>query len=118
VRHGSERRRRKRRFLGLFLISSVDSRPWHRWEPELPELFQVICQRAPFSTFLARALAARGVHYGRVMLALAFGCGICATATLSIPGMLLVPMATEFGWSIGDFSAPRWKAGRHGVGWF
>jgi hypothetical protein len=40
--------------------------------------------------------------------------GISA-ATLSIPGVLLVPMATP---SIGDLSGPRWNAGRHGVGWF
>jgi hypothetical protein len=64
------------------LISRVDSRPWHRWK---------------FSTFLAHALAAKGILYGRV--ALDFGCGICASATLSIPDVLL-PMATEFGWSV------------------
>src|SRR4030095_6674640 len=59
-----------------------------------------------FSASLAHALAARGIHYGWVMTALAMGYGICASATLGIPGVLLVPMATEFGWSIGDLSGP------------
>ncbi|HEX2885624.1 MFS transporter [Vineibacter terrae] len=58
------------------------------------------------ATSLARALAARGIHYGWVMTALALGYGICASATLGIPGVLLVPMAAEFGWSIGDLSGP------------
>ncbi len=58
------------------------------------------------ATSLARALAARGIHYGWVMTALALGYGVCASATLAIPGVLLVPMAAEFGWSIGDLSGP------------
>ncbi|WP_178133268.1 MFS transporter [Vineibacter terrae] len=58
------------------------------------------------ATSLARALAARGIHYGWVMTALALGYGVCASATLGIPGVLLVPMAAEFGWSIGDLSGP------------
>jgi len=55
---------------------------------------------------LARKLAARGIHYGWVMVALAMAYGICASATLSIPGVLLVPMSAEFGWTIGDLSGP------------
>jgi MFS family permease len=58
------------------------------------------------STSLARVLSARGIHYGWVMVALAMGYGICSSATLSIPGVLLVPMSAEFGWSIGDLSGP------------
>lgn len=58
------------------------------------------------STLLARTLAARGIHYGWVIVALAFAYGICSSATLSIPGVLLVPMSTEFGWSIGELSGP------------
>lgn len=51
------------------------------------------------STSLARVLSARGIHYGWVMVALAMGYGMCSSATLSIPGVLLVPMSAEFGWS-------------------
>ncbi len=55
---------------------------------------------------LARALAARGIHYGWVMVALAMGYSICASATLGIPGVLLVPMSRELGWSLGQLSGP------------
>ncbi len=59
-----------------------------------------------FAASLARALAARGIHYGWVMVALALGYGVCSSAALSIPGVLLVPMSQEFGWSVGELSGP------------
>ena len=58
------------------------------------------------SKALARGLALYGIHYAWVIVALAFLFGVCASATLSIPGVLLVPMSKEFGWSIGDLSSP------------
>ena len=58
------------------------------------------------ATPIARALAARGIHYGWVMLALTFGYLVCSSAISSIPGVLLVPISREFGWSIGDLSGP------------
>ena len=58
------------------------------------------------ATSVARALAGRGIHYGWVMVALALGYGICSSAALSIPGVLLVPMSREFGWSLGELSGP------------
>jgi hypothetical protein len=41
---------------------------------------------------LARALAARGVHYGWVIAALAFYV-LFATSALGVPGVLILPMA-------------------------
>ena len=58
------------------------------------------------STSLARFLATRNIHYGWVMVALVLVYGICSSATLGIPGVLIVPMANELGWSIGDVSGP------------
>jgi predicted MFS family arabinose efflux permease len=55
---------------------------------------------------LARALAARGIHYGWFMVVLAMGYLVCSSATLSIPGVLLTPMARDLGWSISDLSGP------------
>ena len=55
---------------------------------------------------LARALAARGVHYGWVMVALTFGFVICSSAVMSIPGVLRLPISREFGWSVGELSGP------------
>jgi MFS family permease len=58
------------------------------------------------ATTLARGLAARGIHYGWVIVALTLGYGICTSAALSIPGVLLVPISQEFGWSLGELSGP------------
>ncbi len=49
------------------------------------------------ATSLARAVAARDIHYGWVMVALIFGYSVCASAALAIPGILLVPISKEFG---------------------
>lgn len=55
---------------------------------------------------LASFLAARGIHYGWLMVALTFLYGVCATAAMSIPGVLLTPISRELGWSIGELSGP------------
>ncbi len=59
-----------------------------------------------FAAALSRQLAKAGVHYGWVMVALCFAFGMTSAATLSIPGVLLVPISREFGWSIGELSGP------------
>jgi len=55
---------------------------------------------------LARSLAARGIHYGWVMVVLTFCYVICSSAVMSIPGVLLLPISREFGWSVGELSGP------------
>jgi MFS family permease len=55
---------------------------------------------------LARALGARHIHYGWMMVLLALGYSICSTAALAIPGVLLLPISHELGWSIGELSGP------------
>jgi sugar phosphate permease len=54
----------------------------------------------------ARALAARGIHYGWLMVALTFLYGVCSAGAMSIPGVLLTPMSHDLGWSIGELSGP------------
>lgn len=54
---------------------------------------------------IAPWLTRRGIHYGWVMVALTFLTTICSSAAVSLPGVLLVPMTQEFGWSKGDVSA-------------
>jgi MFS family permease len=56
---------------------------------------------------LARTLAARGIHYGWVMVALAFFYVIFSTSALGIPGVLILPMSQDLGLSIGELSAPQ-----------
>src|SRR5262245_38671785 len=59
-----------------------------------------------FASLLSRFLAKRNIHYGWVMVGLVLAYGVCSSATLGIPGVLMVPIAKEFGWSIADVSGP------------
>ena len=58
------------------------------------------------ATMTARALAARGIHYGWLMVALTFLFGMCSAGAMSIPGVLLTPISSDLGWSIGELSGP------------
>jgi predicted MFS family arabinose efflux permease len=53
---------------------------------------------------LSRILAARGIHYGWVVAAITFISSLCATAAMSIPGVLIVDISRDLGWSIGEVS--------------
>jgi predicted MFS family arabinose efflux permease len=55
---------------------------------------------------LSTALAQRGIHFGWVMVGLAFVNALFATAAVGVPSVLIVPMAADLGWSIGELSAP------------
>jgi MFS family permease len=52
----------------------------------------------------ARSLARRGVHYGWAVVAVAFLTMLATSATVGIPGVLLLPLKTEFGWDLGAIS--------------
>jgi MFS family permease len=54
----------------------------------------------------ARSLAAHNIHYGWLMVLLTFLYGVCSAGAMSIPGVLLMPMSHDLGWTIGDLSAP------------
>ena len=41
------------------------------------------------AAFVARAMAARGIHYGWLMAALVFLPGLCESAAMSVPSVLL-----------------------------
>ncbi|MEI7713838.1 MAG: MFS transporter [Rhodospirillales bacterium] len=53
---------------------------------------------------LAPWFGRRGIHYGWVMVALTFLTVVCTSAATSLPGVLLLPLTKEFGWSRGDVS--------------
>ena len=56
---------------------------------------------------LAAVMAARGVHYGWVMAALTFVYAVFSSSAMGVPSVLIVPMAQELGWSIGELAAPQ-----------
>ena len=56
------------------------------------------------SSVLAPALARRGVHYGWVVVAVAFMTMLATAAAMGMPGVLLLPLQNEFGWDLGAIS--------------
>lgn len=56
---------------------------------------------------VARSLQQRGVHYGWMMVALAFAYAVFSSSAMGVPSVLIIPMAKELGWSIGELAAPQ-----------
>src|SRR5690349_2816509 len=56
---------------------------------------------------LARALAARGIHYGWVMTGLVFFYALFSSSSLGVPAVLVTRMAQDLGLTIGELSAPQ-----------
>ena len=55
----------------------------------------------PLSNWLRR----RGLHYSWVIVAVTFLTGLTSSAALGLPGALLQPLATEFGWDVEQISS-------------
>jgi cyanate permease len=53
----------------------------------------------PASTALAAALARRNIHYGWVVVGTTFFTMLVTAGALGAPGVLIVPLEQEFGWS-------------------
>ena len=49
-------------------------------------------------------LSRHGIHYGWIMVALTFVTTVCSSAAFGMPGVLIVPISQEFGWTRGDIS--------------
>lgn len=54
---------------------------------------------------LFRWLQARNIHYAWVVLAVTFIYSLTASTAMTVPGILVIPIASEFGWSLGDVSS-------------
>ena len=59
-----------------------------------------------FAQLLAPALARRGIHYGWVMAGVTFLTMLATAACMGLPGVLIVPLQTEFHWDTGAISGP------------
>ena len=57
------------------------------------------------STPVAAALARRDVHYGWVVAGVTFLTMLVTAAAMGAPGVLIVPLEKEFGWSTSEISA-------------
>jgi len=56
------------------------------------------------SSYLAPAMARRGIHYGWIVVAVAFLTMLATAAAMGMPGVLLLPLQNEFGWDLGAIS--------------
>jgi MFS family permease len=69
----------------------------------------VICcplkDSVPLSGRLSAALARRGVHYGWVVVAATFLTMLVTAGAVGAPGVLLLPLQREFGWSTAAISS-------------
>ena len=55
---------------------------------------------------LARFLAKRGIHYAWVVAAVTFAVMLSTAAAVGMPGVLIRPLQTEYGWSLSSISGP------------
>jgi predicted MFS family arabinose efflux permease len=59
-----------------------------------------------FADYLDNKLKNHGIHYGWVMISLAFITTLFSSAIMSVPQVLIIPITKEFGWNISDISTP------------
>src|SRR6478609_6077024 len=57
------------------------------------------------SNRLAAALARRNIHYGWVMVGVTFFTALISAGTVGAPGVFIVPLQHEFGWSTAEISS-------------
>jgi MFS family permease len=57
------------------------------------------------SNWLAAALSRRNIHYGWVMVAVTFITALISAGTVGAPGVFIVPLQHEFGWSTAEISS-------------
>src|SRR5215470_1487008 len=57
------------------------------------------------SNWLAAALARRNIHYGWVMVGVTFLTALISAGTVGAPGVFIVPLQQEFGWTTAEISS-------------
>src|SRR6266849_6768858 len=57
------------------------------------------------SNWLPAALARRNIHYGWVMVGVTFLTALITAGTVGAPGVFIVPLQTEFGWTTAEISS-------------
>src|SRR5215471_3594481 len=57
------------------------------------------------SNWLAAALGRRNIHYGWVMVGVTFLAALISAGTVGAPGVFIVPLQHEFGWSTAEISS-------------
>src|SRR5215472_394890 len=60
---------------------------------------------AMISNWLAAALGRRNIHYGWVMVGVTFLAALISAGTVGAPGVFIVPLQREFGWTTAEISS-------------
>ena len=58
-----------------------------------------------FSQLISNSLGRRGIHYAWVIAAVTFFAMLTTAAALGLPGAMLKPLSTEFGWTTDQLSS-------------
>src|SRR4029077_14060268 len=59
------------------------------------------------SNWLSATLARRNIHYGWAMVGVTFFTALISAGTVGAPGVFIVPLQQEFGWSTAEISSAR-----------
>src|SRR5207245_10287475 len=57
------------------------------------------------SHWLSAALARRNIHYGWAMVGVTFLTALISAGTVGAPGVFIVPLQREFGWTTAEISS-------------
>src|SRR5262245_22783749 len=57
------------------------------------------------SNWLSATLARRNIHYGWVMVGVTFLTALISAGTVGAPGVFIVPLQKEFGWTTAEISS-------------
>src|SRR6476619_6435604 len=57
------------------------------------------------SNWLSAAIARRNIHYGWVMVGVTFLTALISAGTVGAPGVFIVPLQKEFGWTTAEISS-------------
>ena len=57
------------------------------------------------SNWLSATLARRNIHYGWAMVAVTFLAALISAGTVGAPGVFIVPLQHEFGWTTAEISS-------------
>ena len=57
------------------------------------------------SNWLAATLSRRNIHYGWVMVGVTFLSALISAGTVGAPGVFIVPLQQEFGWTTAEISS-------------
>src|SRR3954471_13093943 len=67
--------------------------------------FHLIFRGPMISNWLSAALARRNIHYAWAMVAVTFFTALVSAGTVGAPGVFIVPLQKEFGWSAAEISS-------------